>query len=871
MASWTDDSNKLTHYTPYISPNPAEAMIYVGKQLEEQYQEGLSKVNSYVSSLNGLDFAKQGAKDYVDKQLNNIKTGLSKSLAGDFSNQALVNQIGGAARTIANDPIVETNLLATANHKAQLSSISTAEKAGKSNTANEWDYYSKYQSWLNDGKLDTGFNDRYSEYVDHKKLFLDALKEVKPSANITQDQLRINDGTGQIEVLNQKEHEGIDAGTIQSVWNSVRSNPDVQNQLSIEGRYKYKGYQDKQSLLTDTKSSYDSMISQIDDRITSIQGRALIDKTLPQAEVDKAIKALQRNKDSYSQEYNNVAQTIIDADNLDEAKIRLYNNDLSTNLVSSYSWSKDKDTIVDSPVFKAHMEQAKYELEQVKEANNSFFKNADLGLKREELQLKKDELAAKVAKGNPSKAGDRTESSITSEQPIDQSAGEKGSGTFYKQLEDKSAQLGQGMSQLVYNIFNEPGALANGAKNPIKYNQDGTYSYNIDPNDPKAFKSKDEAISTFQKAYTEARAAAYSGKNPAAARDFANLVDPVAAEVDNLNFKKNQIERPFAASIEKFKQETLASLKPKYQIKAPTEDGKMVTISLKPTDFVDIHLIDDLPSSNSERENARKRLQKSIGKEQYDALYSGTISGLSNFRGDAETINAFNKVTKSLKQNGLEQVYIKREQSFKEAQTAFKPLQTTLLLADKDKEEVAQQFRNIAKGYNVNDNEGDFAKFLSADDEKKKALINNNDYSVNFDKNTGKYQLEVSRGVNKEQRVTLDVSKQDVINLGLKPDNPFWDKFGSLLSLTKNKSTDVQGVGQAKSIQLQQPPDSKYSVRYHLVGNGDKYQLVLYANDKAGNTVLSGIRTPNLFTEEAIMQIVNSGIKDADIEKLKNK
>lgn len=860
MASFTDNVAQLTHYTPYISTNPAEAMIYTGKALEEQYQEGLSKVNSYVSSLNGLEFAKKGAKDYVDRQLNNLKTGLSKSLAGDFSNQSLVNQIGGAARTIANDPVVETNLIATANHKSQLASIQAAEKSGKSNAANEWDYFGKYQSWLNDGKLDTGFNDRFSEYVDHKKMFLDALKEIKPSANVTQDQVRIKDGTGEIEVLNQKEHEGVDAETVQKVWNSVKANPDVQNQLSIDGRFKYKGYQDKDSLLNDTKMSYDNSIAEIDNRIKSIRERALIDKTLPAALVNQNIASLSNMKDKYAEEYNGISQMIAQSDNLDEIKTRLYNNDLSANLVSAYSWSKDKDTIVDSPLFKAHMEQAKYEFDQTKEANSNAYKSAELKFKYDELQFRKDEAALKAAKANPTKKGE-TENTQTSEMPVDQSAGEKGSGSFYKQIEDKTNELNQGMYQTIYNMYNEPGTAKDGVKNPIKVNPDGTYSYNVNPGDASAYSSNKEAQEAYHKAYSEARAAAYSGKNPLVASDFATLVDPKVRALDNLNYKKDQIEKPFEATVSNFKKEVLDGLKSKYDIKIPFKD-KMVKVSLKPTDLVDYELYRELPDGNSEKQAAKQRLIKSLGSEAADAFFD------RGFNGDADAINAWSKVSKSMSKNGLKDQYTKREATFRDIQSAYKPLQTTYILDDKDKEAMNTRFLAVAKSYNVNDNVKEINKFLSEGTAKEKEMIKSNSYAINYDKNTNKYQLEISRGAGSDQVGRVDITKQDVINLGLKPDNPFWDKFGDDLSLTKGKTTDVKGAGIVKSYALQQPTSSKYSVRYHIVETNGKYQFYIYAADKAGKQVISGVKVPYMLDEDNVMQVVNNGLKDSEIENL---
>lgn len=349
MASFTDNVGQLTHYTPYISTNPTEAMLYTGKALEEQYQEGLSKVNSYVSSLNGLDFAKKGAKEYVDRQLNNLKTGLSKSLAGDFSNQSLVNQVGGAARTIANDPVVETNLMATANHKSNLTNITQAQKEGKSDAANEDDYFSNFTKWVNDGKLDTPFNAQFIPYHDVFKKLGEIAKSVGEDSNIVQN-LFITDANGNPvlkdgnlqynDVMAESLLKGKDKNKLLSAFQSGLDGSDYK-QLSITGKYNLKGVTPDQlsSSLDESFKQYEkSYLGQseyLKNKILELKTKGGKDS---EAQIDNINQQLLNIQNNYNNRKESTEQDKkLAFTNPDDIKSKLYTNNYLDSISSALS------------------------------------------------------------------------------------------------------------------------------------------------------------------------------------------------------------------------------------------------------------------------------------------------------------------------------------------------------------------------------------------------------------------------------------------------------------------------------------------------------------------------------------------------------
>lgn len=857
MASWTDNVEQLTRYNPHISTNPADVMVSTGMYLQQQYQEGLDTVNAHVSSLNNLEFAKKGAKDHVDAQMGNLRNGLSRSLAGDLSNQSLVSQIKGAVSTIANDPIVETNLIATANAKAQFEAMKSARKEGKSNIANEWDFQSKYSSWLNDGKLDTDFSERFTPYTDYMKDFLTKYKEIHPSSSLTQDQIRIKDGTGEIEVLNEKEKEGVSASTINNLWASVKNNPDVQNQLSIDGKFKYRGINSPEQLINITRDNYNRAIFNIDEQIKGIQEEGLIDKTLSASDINNKIIALQEYKKQAEQDYKNVADLIAN-NSLDEVKAKLHDRDVTNSLISTYSWSKEQSKIVNSPVFEAHMKQADYELKQSKQAWEVAKDSRDYALELQKLEIERQ----KATKGKTTGSGESGADLQTGILPIEQAAGEKSSQSFYDNVKSLEGTLDQGIQELVYNVFNVPGTIA---KNPVKLVTEGgttSYKLNVDPNDPTAYKSVKEANEALSEAYQKTRAAAMTGKNPSAAKDFANLVDPVARKLENARYTAKQIEEPFKNTMEELKKSLgVQDFNKKFKLRLVSTGDKLDSVSVNDLVNYSVYLnSDDANVKNA----AMSDLKKSLGADKADALRQFGVYKSGDY-------DKANKILEAVKKNkGLLETFQKREAAFKNAQSAFNPLENTIITNNaQGKEEWRQRFLKTADRFNLNNNVKDFTQYLNDDGSKSVGdKLSANIYSWQFDKSTGKYYLNVTRGSNDKQ--SLEVDRQAIVDMGFKVDDPFWDKFGSDLSQTKNKTTDVQKAGAAKAYLLQNADaNRKYTVTYHLKGvGGDKYRFFVYAYDKNGNQVVPGVEVPNDIDQENVMNIINTGIPDKDIEAL---
>lgn len=842
-------TSEVHHFSPYTPQNPIDAMAVVGSQGQQELQQGIQKVQGYVDYLHGFDLAKDVTRDYVQGKIGSIKQAVG-NVAGDFSDQRLTNQIGGLAGKIADDPIVQNGIMSTAAYRKGAQDIENSKKLDKDGKGgnyavqNEWDFMTKASDWLNDNDYSTSFSASYTPHTDYMKRFTDAYKEIHPSSSLTQDQVRINDGSGQIEVLNEKDREGIDANEVARLWNTIASDPEVQKQISIDARYRYKdlGPEDMYNHLTD---DYQRNVENINGKIKEIQQRAAVDKTLKPREIASAIQALRDQGSQYADQYKNLVGLIpgvggnTNIQNLDHAKEAVFSLDLQSNLASTYSWSKSTDKIVDSPLWKAHMDQIKYELDMAKYGEDVRWHNLQFQKDLLELQTK----ASTKTTGKGTTLGG--EGFTTTEDQIDKTVGEVGASTYYDKTKQVEGQLNDAIKSSIFNIAN-----SQGIDNPFVRTAQGL-QYN--PNYPGGIHA---AIDAGADLWTKSRQATIDGK----AKDFVvsefNKVDPLIRELNS--------RRTVAANTE-------ANYKPMLD-KIAAEFGSPID-----TRMLDNWIVEKKAPG---WEAAQKRLEsmpdtKQFQHDLYGAasdIYTGTPQGVTalNASQSGKLEKQYKDLSKFLNNNKqLIPSLQKREDEFKNLQTAFNPTVTHLELKDTDKPIWAGKFQRLAEKYNLNTNNSDFMKWLFPKTSKEEVPFKGQEFNVVFDKNANEFKLRVSRGSDFKE---IPVSERDVQDLGLSTRDDFWDKFGHDLQLTQNTKTDVNNRGIASAYILQQPSGSKYQVKYHLYGDGNgQYGLRLYVQDQKGKILADNATLGRMFNKDAIMSVVQNGFKDEEIEGILSK
>jgi hypothetical protein len=178
MASFTD---QIQTFNPYVSKAPLiEAMVTVGNQKQQQYNQGVQKIQGYIDNVAGMDVANESDKKYLQSKLNELGSNLKTVAAGDFSNQQLVNSVGGMATQVVKDPLVQNAVSSTAWYRKQLAEMEKAIAEGKSSQANIKDFTDKANVWLSGTQPGSVFRDRYTPYRDLNTKALEAIKALHP-------------------------------------------------------------------------------------------------------------------------------------------------------------------------------------------------------------------------------------------------------------------------------------------------------------------------------------------------------------------------------------------------------------------------------------------------------------------------------------------------------------------------------------------------------------------------------------------------------------------------------------------------------------------------------------------------------------------
>jgi hypothetical protein len=211
MASFTD---AITQFNPYVAQLPVDAMVKVGMQKQAQYEEGYKKIQGEIDRVVGLDIIRDVDKDYLQSKLDELGGNLKTVAAGDFSNFQLVNSVGGMARQVGKDEVVQTSVASTAWYRKQQKAIEEAKKQGKSNVANEDLFSSQVNNWYKNPKAGASFSDEYVPYTDVFKKLQDIAKSVGEDSTIVQ-QLFQTDDQGNPKLINgQLQYNDVMAETL---------------------------------------------------------------------------------------------------------------------------------------------------------------------------------------------------------------------------------------------------------------------------------------------------------------------------------------------------------------------------------------------------------------------------------------------------------------------------------------------------------------------------------------------------------------------------------------------------------------------------------------------------------------------------------
>jgi hypothetical protein len=348
MASYLDTIPK---YSPYISQVPVELMAKVGMAKQQQYEQGIQKIQSTIDNVAGLDVYKDEDKQYLQSKLNELGDNLKWVGASDFSDFQLVNSVNGMTRQIAKDENVLTAVSSTAVARKELAYMEEERKKGKLNPSNEYVFKKQFSDWANDGKVGSSFNAKYDPSFDIWKFAKETFDAVKPDEfsfdqiyQLGADGKPMTDSRGNLilsPTMTRIEKEGIFPAKVKATLDQIFSDPRVAKQLSIDGMYNYRGL-DENALSQKIINQKVEILGQYENQLAQLTLQKSMGKDVQQ-EIDSLYSKMETTANSYDQ-YANVA-----IENPDAIRGALYKDDVSARYTTMFGQVKERTQVMENP------------------------------------------------------------------------------------------------------------------------------------------------------------------------------------------------------------------------------------------------------------------------------------------------------------------------------------------------------------------------------------------------------------------------------------------------------------------------------------------------------------------------------------------
>jgi hypothetical protein len=333
MANFLQSPNvALQPYTPSVDTGLYANVLHYK---DDQYRQGLAKVQSSIDSVAGLEVYRPVDKQYLQEKMNGIKSQVESLAGGDFSQQAVAGQVASLASQVYKDDRIKQNVIDSSKVKSYFASAKEKkEKHPEQYTpsAENWDMQ-HVSDYLNSTDPEKSYNgpSEASNYYDYNKPLGELLKGLSPDISYTLDD------KGKLQ-YNIDKNSTISPAKIQNAINGFfATNPQYQQSTNMDALYTYKDYNTADGLKQHVENYYDKTIKSYTDQ---------------NVEYDKLIAADPHNVDliaratAYKADNLNIANSLtksknqqldyFHSGNLDQVKLTLYNDQIRNTGIIDY-------------------------------------------------------------------------------------------------------------------------------------------------------------------------------------------------------------------------------------------------------------------------------------------------------------------------------------------------------------------------------------------------------------------------------------------------------------------------------------------------------------------------------------------------------
>lgn len=253
MASFTDNVQQLTNFTPYIQQQPLEMMAKVGMYKQGQYDQGIEKIQKSFDTIAGMQVSDKH-KSYLQSKLNEMGNQLKTVSASDFSNSQLVNNTASQINSISNDKIVQTGVNSALRQKKELEFMEKAREKGELTPAHLDYFQNQNNTWEQDDDLTKGYNARYINFFDADKLLIENISKVLPAGTSIDyafemdsqnpNKFKLNNKGNKVlsRTMTRLKEEGRMPEDVKNAIDLTFNDPRVKQEMKIRGVYNYKNY-----------------------------------------------------------------------------------------------------------------------------------------------------------------------------------------------------------------------------------------------------------------------------------------------------------------------------------------------------------------------------------------------------------------------------------------------------------------------------------------------------------------------------------------------------------------------------------------------------------------------------------------------------
>jgi hypothetical protein len=409
-------------------------MVKVGMYKQQQYDQGVQKIQGYIDNIAGMDIAKPQHKQYLQSKMDELGNRLKTVAAGDFSNNQLVNSVGGMASQLIKDPIIQNATYSTQVLRKGESDRNIAIKAGKTSPANDDFWNDTKSAWFNNADLNTPFDGKFIERWDvDKKLTERAEMILKNPDVINQEQRFKHDEKGNTLYYGTEPVKGADGKVVidsktkkpvlretvsldpskgqpveddaitkisikgtspEKLYNNFLNSLDSKDaqQLKIDARYKYKNA---------TAESFTPDIAKFYGEKKAFQSQEIVNLTETLSEpgltseqkaaITAKITDLQKQeKDGVIQkEFLSTMEALKNPRNLEKYKEDIYTQQHLMNMAKDMSFKSYEQEIKSNPYMQMFMQKQNYNLDVMRFKDDSRAKWANIDIARDRLAFDK--------------------------------------------------------------------------------------------------------------------------------------------------------------------------------------------------------------------------------------------------------------------------------------------------------------------------------------------------------------------------------------------------------------------------------------------------------------------------------------------------